>query len=78
MPYKTLFDNVKSLIKDDACMKFHIETKPLYLESNMSGIGVGTTLLQTRDVMKCLRDIALDNSILRPIVFARKSLTIAE
>ena len=41
-------------------------------------IGLGTTLLQTRDGRTCPRDTAPDNTILRPITFASKSLTSAE
>ena len=37
---QTLFDKVESLIKDDVCMKFYSETKPLYLETDASGIGL--------------------------------------
>ena len=59
-------------------MKFYDETKPLYLETNASGIGLGTTLLQTRDGETCPRDIAPDNTILRPITFASKGLTSTE
>ena len=59
-------------------MRFYDDTKPLYLETDASGAGLGTTLLQTRDGTICLKDIALDNTILRPIVFAIKSLTNAE
>ena len=66
------------IIKDDVCMKFYNETKPLYLETDTSGIGLGAALLQTRDQMKCPRDIAPDNSILRPITFVSKCLTSME
>ena len=54
-------------------MKFYDEIKPLYLESDMLGIGHGATLLQTRDGAKCPRDTVPDNTILRPIAFASKS-----
>ena len=59
-------------------MQFYDETKPLYFESDASGIGHGTALLQTRDGMTCPKDTAPDNTILRPITFASKSLTTAE
>ena len=36
----------KSLIKADECMTFYNETKPLYLKTDASGIGLGATLLQ--------------------------------
>ena len=41
-------------------------------------MGLGATLLQTRDGMTCPKDTAPDNTILRPIAFASKSLTSAE
>ena len=42
------------------------------------GVGFGAALLQTRDNMSCHIDEVPDNSILRPIAFASKSLTWAE
>ena len=59
-------------------MKFYDETKPLYLKTDASGVGLGTALLQTRDGTTCPKDIVPDNTILRPITFASKSLTNAE
>ena len=59
-------------------MKSYDETKPLYLESDVSGIGLRATLLQTRDGVTCPRDIALDNTMLQLMTFASKSLTSAE
>ena len=43
-----------------------------------SGIGLGASLLQTRGGTTCPEDIAPDNTILRPITVASKSLTSAE
>ena len=54
------------------------ETKPFYLQTDASRIGLGTALLQTRDGTACPKDIAADNTILRPITFACKSLTSVE
>ena len=51
------------------------ETKPLYIETDESGVGLETTLLQTRSKNSCSRDEAPDNSILKPIAFASQSLT---
>ena len=42
-------------------MKFYDETKPLYLETNASAVGVETSLLQTRNSTSCPRDMAPDN-----------------
>ena len=76
--YQVLYNKVKSLIKDYVCMMFYNETKPLYLETDLSWIGLGTILLQTRDGMTCPRDKVPDNTILGPIGFASKCLTSTE
>ena len=68
----------KALIQNDVYMKFYNETKPLYFEMDVSGIGLGAALFQTRDGTTCSKDAAPDNTILRPIAFSSKSLTIAE
>ena len=44
--YQTLYVKAKLLIKEDVCKKFYDETKPLYLETDVSGIGLSATLLQ--------------------------------
>ena len=76
--YQKLFDKAKSITKEDACMKLYNETQPLYLETDASGVGLVTTLLQTRSGTSSPRDKAPDNRILRPIVFANKSLSNAK
>ena len=76
--YQQLFDKAKSLIKVEMCMKFYDDTKPLYLETDASGIGLGAALLQLRDNTNCPKDTAPDNTILCPIAFASRSLTGAE
>ena len=68
----------KSWIKEDVCIKFYDKTKPLHLETDASCIGPGAPLLQTRDDMTCPKDTSPDNTILRPIAFAIKSLTSEE
>ena len=45
-------------------MKFYNESKPLYLETDESGVGLGAALLQMRDGATCQKDIAPDNTIL--------------
>ena len=76
--YQMLFDKAKAIIKQDVCMKFYEETKPLYIEMDASGVGLGATLLQTRNNTSCPKDKVPDNSTLRSIEFASKSLTGAE
>ena len=74
----TMFAKAKSLIKADLCMKFYDDTKPLYLETGASGVGLGATLLQLHDNTTCQKGMVPDNIILCPIAFASKSLTGAE
>ena len=76
--FQKLFDKAESLIKEDACMKFYSETKPLYLETDTSGVRLGAALLPNRSGTSCPRDKAPENNILRPTVLATKSLLSAE
>ena len=55
-------------------MKFCDETRPLFLETGVSGVGLGAGLLQIRNVINCPQDEKVHNSTLRPIAFAGKSL----
>ena len=43
--YQSLFAKVKLLMKFDMCMEFYDDTRPLYLETEASGIGLGVALL---------------------------------
>ena len=76
--YQQLFEKAKSLIKADVCMKFYDDTKLLYLETDVSGIGPGAALLQLHDNTTCQKGMVPDNIILHPTAFASKSLTGAE
>ena len=73
--YQALFNKAKLLIKVDMCMKFYDDTKPLYLETDASGIGLGVALLQMHEGTTCQKDIVPNGTILHPITFASKSLT---
>ena len=70
-----MFNEAKSLMKVDMCMKFYNDTKPLYLETDASGIGLGVALLQMHEGTACQKDVAPDNTNLCLIAFASKSLT---
>ena len=76
--YQQLFDKAKLLIKVEMCMKFYDDTRPLYLETDAFGIGLGTALLQLRDNTNCPKETAPDNNMLHQIAFASESLTSAE
>ena len=76
--YQQLFNRAKSLIKVETCMKFYDDTKPLYLETDASDVGLGAVLPQLLDNTACQRDMVPDNASLRPISFASKSLTGSE
>ena len=76
--YQLLFAKAKLLIKSDVCMNYYDNTKPLYLQTDVSRVGFGTALLQTLDGTTCWKDMVEDNTILHPITFASKSLTDVE
>ena len=59
-------------------MKFYNDSKPLSLETDASGVGLGAALLQLCDNMVCKKGVAPDNVTLHPIAFTSKSLTGAE
>ena len=56
-------------------MNFYDTARPLYLESDASGIGIGARLFQARDGMDCGCDLIPDNAILHLNAFASKSLS---
>ena len=69
----------KSLIKYNVCMKFYNETKPLYLETDVSRIGPGAALKYRLEMVQYAQGIQHETtSILRSITFSIKSLTNAE
>ena len=56
-------------------MNFYDESKPLYIETDLSGVGLEATLLQKRSNTSCHKDEATGNSVMRSIAFASKHLT---
>ena len=76
--YQDLYDKAKKIIKKDTCMKFYDESRPLYLETDASGVGLGDGLLQVRESMICGCDEIPDDATLCPIAFTGKGLSNAE
>ena len=76
--YQKIFDMAKSIIKEDAHVKFYGETKPIYIEVEAYGVRLGAALLQTSSGTYWLRDEAPDNSTLRPTAFISKNLSSVE
>ena len=74
--YQKLFDKAKSIIT--SIISFYDKTQPLYLETDVSGFELRAALLQSRSSTSCATDKAPDNSILKPLAFASKSLSSAE
>ena len=75
---KGRLDRAKKIVKKDACRSFFNASRPLYLETDASGAGLGARLLQIRNGMNCGKDKVSDNATLHPITFARKSLSSSE
>ena len=59
-------------------MKFYGDTKPLYLETDTSRVGLGVALLQMQEGTTCQKNMVPDITILCPIAFASKSLKTLE
>ena len=73
-PYQLLFSRAKLLIKSDMCMKFYDDTKPLYLETDASGVGLGAALLQKWEGTTCQKGHSARQHHTVSIAFASKSL----
>ena len=54
--YQELFGKLKSIMKEDACMKCYDETQSLHLETGASGGRLGTALLPTTNGTSYSRD----------------------
>ena len=76
--YQDLYDNAKKLITKDARMKFYDASKPLNLEMDASGVGLGAGLLQLQEDMNCVHDEVPNNMALHPVAFASGSVSSAE
>ena len=47
--YQNIYERIKSLVKEDMCMKYCSARKPFYLETDASWVGLGKALLQVKD-----------------------------
>ena len=59
-------------------MKFYDTRNPLYLQSDVSGFGLSTGLLQIRHGVNCTHDNTTNDTILCALAFTSKSLSGAE
>ena len=76
--YQDLHDRAKKILMKDACMKFYDASRPLHLEIDASGVGLGDGLLQVKDGMNCRCDEVLENTTMHPNAFTSKSPSGAE
>ena len=67
--YQEIYERATLLVKEDMCMKYYNVRKPLYLETDASGVGLGVELLQVRDNLNCRYNKVHDNAMLQPITF---------
>ena len=76
--YPNLYNKAKKVIKKDPCMKFYDTSRPLYPETDASGVSLAAGLLQVREGMNCENDEVPDNATLHPFAFTNKSLSCAK
>ena len=68
----------QKVIHKNTCRKCYDASKPLYLEMDSSGIGLGVSFLQIREGMNSEHDKVQDNATLCPTAFGSKSLSSAQ
>ena len=71
--YQDLYGRAKKIMRKDACMKFYDASRPLYLETDASCVGLEATLIQVRVGMNCGHDKVPINATMHQITFTRKS-----
>ena len=63
--YQKMFDKAKAIIKEDVYMKFYDETKPLYIETDVSGVGLGAAVMKSCLIMMMMPDVPFSISLLQ-------------
>ena len=76
--YQKMLHKGQAIIKKMCTWNSMMKLNQYNIETDASTVWLGAALLQTKRNRDCHRDKVLDNSILRPIAFASKSLTSAE
>ena len=61
--YQDLYEKAIMIVKRDANIKFCDAARPLFLDTDASGISLGTRLLHVRDGMNYRHSKAQDNAI---------------
>ena len=64
--------------REETHMKYYDVRKPLYLETDASGVALGTASLQVKDNLSCGYVEVPANSMHQSTTFARKSLSVTE
>ena len=59
--HQDLYDKAKKIIKQDACTKFYNASRTVYLETSVSGVGIGAGLVQVGEGMNFGYDEVPDN-----------------
>ena len=75
--YKNLYGKATTIVKGNTCMKFYDMARPLYLETDTSGVDIGAWCLQVRATMNSRCFEMPDNAIFWPIAIASKCLSSA-
>ena len=70
-----LYEKARTIIKNDAYMKFYNEKELLYLETDASGVGLGAGVLQARHSLQLSQYEAPDKTAGTSIVQKQDTAT---
>ena len=71
--YYNVHDRGKNIIKKTAAKAFYSEKEQLYLATDVSGLGLGASLLQVWDRMQFPKNEVPKNAVLQPIPLQAKA-----